>query len=863
VRVRELHVRLFKAFNYDFVRLHDSTQSIRPWDRYKGVDYPYITVPLDREVTCIVGANESGKSQVLSALWFALGIDAATSTASCRYSTFFGEDGDLRIAQFGLTLTDLNAADVDKVRDAIGSEEEAAIREVHLFRVEADSFELYVDDETKSTTLTREAASGLLDRLPTVFSIDTSRELPDSVPLDYMLDRADVDGAQVEAPIAREARFEYLDAALDSYQALRELAAKETLTGAELKALLPLISHRADKDAVRRFDLAWHLLVTVSGIPFDMFRELHDALRAEEEGLKTAIVGRMNAQLSLALNMPRWWTQDADFDLQIEAQDYDLVFTIRDRTAAKYKFGERSEGLKYFLSYLVQYLARMQDEVPPTLLTMDEPDAYLSQQGQQDLLALFQDFVASDRQIHRQVVFVTHSPFLIDRNRAERVRVLHKGVEDEGTRVVKKAAHNHFEPLRSAFGGFVGELAFIGNCNLILEGQTDQMYIAALCAEASGAGDEPDTYLDLNKVTLVHAGSTEHVPYMTYLARGRDHEQPAVIVLLDGDKPGNDARAVLEEGFPKPGTKKRAPLVNSKLIAQITSGEFPEIDSERPGGPREIEDLVPLTILHAVALRLAEELCGDAAGAPNLDDVRALLSNEVGHFDALEKAFTDSVSALRLDKFALAHTVIDLVRDDTELPDVEMLRRNFRVLFKTLRELQRQAELERRADGMQRAVRSRIKTFLRHHPARATRYDVRLLLVEIEGLLDKESTWADKVELQRKRIERRLDLREDLASDIANYPKVKLRLEKLLHAAELSIADLTAADDDDEANEDLDETGVEEPMDSDESAREMAQPQQLDEQSPPAQASVGDEVPDSAVEVAAGVDGRAVPTPGS
>ena len=182
------------------------------------------------------------------------------------------------------------------------------------------------------------------------------------------------------------------------------------------------------------------------------------------------------------------------------------------------------------------------------------------------------------------------------------------------------------------------------------------------------------------------------------------------------------------------------------------------------------------------------------------------------------------------------------MRDDTEPPDLEVLRRNFRALFKTLRELQRQAELERRADGMQRAVRSRIKTFLRHHPFRATRYDVRLLLVEIEGLLDKESAWADKVELQRKKIERRLDLREDLASDIEPYPTVRLLLEKLLHAAELPIEDLTDDDAGETASSDESEDGVD-------------QPEHLDAQSRPGQAPVQDDVPDSAPGLTTGADG--------
>ena len=158
----------------------------------------------------------------------------------------------------------------------------------------------------------------------------------------------------------------------------------------------------------------------------------------------------------------------------------DLVFTIRDRTGTEYSFNERSGGLKFFLSYFVQYLAH---EPPASgaqeILLMDKPDAYLSSQGQQDLLRIFDGFVdpADDRR-PCQVVYVTHSPFLINKNHSERIRVLEKGDGDEGTHVIRDVGRNHYEPLRSAPGAFVGETTFIGNCNLMLEGLSDQILFA-------------------------------------------------------------------------------------------------------------------------------------------------------------------------------------------------------------------------------------------------------------------------------------------------------------------------------------------------------------------------------------------------
>ncbi|BCG97236.1 MULTISPECIES: ATP-dependent nuclease [unclassified Mesorhizobium] len=119
---------------------------------------------------------------------------------------------------------------------------------------------------------------------------------------------------------------------------------------------------------------------------------------------------------------------------------------------------------------------------------MDEPDAYLSAEAQQDLLKIFRGFAEPDGDARPvQVVYVTHSPFLLDKNRAERIRVLQKGKGSDGTRVIKDASQNHYEPLRSAFGSYVGETAFIGACNLLVDGPLTRSCSQAFHERSSAA----------------------------------------------------------------------------------------------------------------------------------------------------------------------------------------------------------------------------------------------------------------------------------------------------------------------------------------------------------------------------------------
>ena len=107
--------------------------------------------------------------------------------------------------------------------------------------------------------------------------------------------------------------------------------------------------------------------------------------------------------------------------------------------------------------------------------------------------------------------------------------------------------------------------------------------------------------LDLNHITIVPAGSASHVPYLVFSARGRDTEQPAVVVVLDSDAAGNDAIKALKKGGPR-----HKPLLRDSLILQIgnLNNVVGAID-----GTTTTEDLIPLGIALAACKKYAKELC--------------------------------------------------------------------------------------------------------------------------------------------------------------------------------------------------------------------------------------------------------------
>ncbi len=459
------------------------------------------------------------------------------------------------------------------------------------------------------------------------------------------------------------------------------------------------------------------------------------------------------------------------------ARDYDLVFTITDRTGTEYSFEERSQGLRYFLSYYIQYRSHEASPSGSEILLMDEPDAYLSSQAQQDLLKVFDSFSNPEPGSHLpypiQVVYVTHSPFLIDKNHGERIRVLQKGNEDEGTRVVRDASKNHYEPLRSSIGAFVGETAFIGNCNLMVEGIADQVLLAGAIKHLRAVDSAKYEILDLNHVTIVPAGSASHIPYLVYLARGRDVEQPAVIVLLDGDKSGREAKSQLqgEGGY----QKKKKPVLSSEFILQIS--DLKDSCNFAISGTIEVEteDLIPLSIcIKAVKQYFVEFLNIDEKDLEFLTESLILQkANSKTVLEALQESISSSGKNIKLNKLGFARNVIEVVEkwrssdDPSKQESVAQFYSNFKELFRRLGRMQRKAQEQIKNEKISEKI-SRIKhEFLALHPDQARCEDGFLLLERMENALEgfKDKSSQREIDAIKDRIQ---NLRRD--AELEAYP---------------------------------------------------------------------------------------------
>lgn len=199
-------------------------------------------------------------------------------------------------------------------------------------------------------------------------------------------------------------------------------------------------------------------------------------------------------------------------------------------------FSERSAGFVWFFSFLVKF-AQVKDEQVPVVLLLDEPGLTLHGKAQGELLRFFEDKLSP----YHQIIFSTHSPFMVAADQLANARVVEDQVETKGGRrlplgtkvradVLSRDPDTLF-PLQGALGYEITQTLFVGKHTLLVEGPSDILYLQAL-SRAAGAKKLPQ--LDsrwticpgggignLRSFIALFAGNHVDVTVLTDIARGQ------------------------------------------------------------------------------------------------------------------------------------------------------------------------------------------------------------------------------------------------------------------------------------------------------------------------------------------------------
>jgi predicted ATP-dependent endonuclease of OLD family len=195
----------------------------------------------------------------------------------------------------------------------------------------------------------------------------------------------------------------------------------------------------------------------------------------------------------------------------------------------------RSRGFVWFFSFLAWYSAEKKKDQSLVLL-LDEPGLSLHGKAQEDLLRYFDAEVITNPK--HQLVYSTHSPFMIDPLHFDRVRIVQDRSidvvgslprEEDGTKVltdVLDAGPDSLFPLQGALGYEIYQTLFVGPNSLIVEGVSDLLYIQTISGALQAAGR---VGIDPHW-TITPVGGSDKVPTFVALVGAQKNLNVATLV---------------------------------------------------------------------------------------------------------------------------------------------------------------------------------------------------------------------------------------------------------------------------------------------------------------------------------------------
>ncbi|MCA8913471.1 MAG: AAA family ATPase [Planctomycetes bacterium] len=325
-----------------------------------------------------------------------------------------------------------------------------------------------------------------------------------------------------------------------------------------------------------------------------------------DEGYETAKAKLEAIGLNITQKVFEFWKQnqdlDVEFDLKTDSKDVapynggvNLYIRIKNRRhGVTVPFDQRSKGFIWFFSFLVwfdavQSRAATKDAL---ILLLDEPGLNLHALAQADFLGYIRELSEQ-----HQIIYTTHSPFMVDSARLDDVRVVEDRVK-EGTKITGDLAGSSDEsvfPLQAALGYSIAQNLFIAKKNILIEGPADLILLQHMGALLEAGGKQ-----GLGDAILVPVGGLDKL---------------ATFVALLGS---NKLKLVVLHDRAGSPHQKLEDLVRQKLIERKRVLDFSMFLDPAPG-EADIEDLLPAdAYIAAFNQAYAKELNGVTLTAADL-----------------------------------------------------------------------------------------------------------------------------------------------------------------------------------------------------------------------------------------------------
>ena len=252
-----------------------------------------------------------------------------------------------------------------------------------------------------------------------------------------------------------------------------------------------------------------------------------------------------SASSKLTKEFKQWWKQgNYVFDLRADGKFF-KIWVSDEKRPEKVVLEARSTGLQWFLSFYLVFLTQTKTNLKNTIILLDEAGLSLHPLAQKDLLAFFKNLATTN-----QIIHTTHSPFLVDTNNIDSVKIAY--IDNDGYTVISNDLRANSDPKRdtsvyavhAALGLSVSDIMLNGCQPVIVEGTSDQYYLNAIKTYLIASG----LFKPSKDIVFMPAGGVKGVSAIASIVSAKG-ELPYVII--DGDTSGTSFKDKLKKDLYK------------------------------------------------------------------------------------------------------------------------------------------------------------------------------------------------------------------------------------------------------------------------------------------------------------------------
>lgn len=281
-----------------------------------------------------------------------------------------------------------------------------------------------------------------------------------------------------------------------------------------------------------------------------------------------------SASARFTRDFKEWWKQ-GNYIFKFSADgNYFRIWVSDDVRPEEIELENRSSGLQWFFSFFLVFITEDGGNNYNSIILLDEPGHTLHPMAQRDLSNFFNSLAKNN-----QLLYTTHSPFLVDSMNIINTKVVYsddRGITNvsDNLMIKKKAAQKSIYPVNSAIGITISDTMLIGTKPIIVEGISDQIYLTYIKRKLM---QNKKITLD-TELVFMPVGGTKNIKPVVSIITGKDEELP--VVLIDCDESGNQKKISLSNSLYKDSSEKLI-SVEDYLIKKCDNSEIEDImDSE-------------------------------------------------------------------------------------------------------------------------------------------------------------------------------------------------------------------------------------------------------------------------------------------